>query len=181
MPGFRARLRATAALAAAPLLVATVPATAHATEADTTFKTASATPLTGTLTSVRTEKADGKVARALAVAARQVGDPYRYGAAGPGAFDCSGLVQFSARAAGFRGVPRTSGAQSGWARRIPRSALKPGDLVFLSNGGRVYHVGFFVGRSAGRPVLLHAPYSGAKVRRERLWTDNWFAGTLRGR
>ncbi len=117
--------------------------------------------------------------RALAVARKQVGDPYRYGAAGPNSFDCSGLVNFSFRAAGYRSIPRTSGAQASFSRRISRAALRPGDLMFFHSGGRVYHVGIFAGRKHGRIVMLHAPGTGDRVRYAAPWTDSWFAGTVR--
>ena len=109
----------------------------------------------------------GVAMRALHVAATKKGDPYVYGAAGPGAFDCSGLTSFSYRLAG-RTIPRTSAAQRGATRRIPASAARPGDLVFFSSGGRVYHVGFY----AGHHQVLHAPHTGARVRTERIWTSS---------
>ena len=43
-----------------------------------------------------------RVSRAAKVALQQIGDRYRYGAAGPGAFDCSGLMQYSYRKAGIK-------------------------------------------------------------------------------
>src|SRR5213592_1976003 len=43
-----------------------------------------------------------KVKHAAAVALRQIGDPYRYGADGPGAFDCSGLMKYSYKKAGLK-------------------------------------------------------------------------------
>ncbi|MEU8173711.1 NlpC/P60 family protein [Microbispora hainanensis] len=48
-----------------------------------------------------------KARRAVKAAEKQIGDPYRYGATGPGAFDCSGLVQYAWRKAGVR-LPRTT-------------------------------------------------------------------------
>ncbi len=120
-----------------------------------------------------------RVRSALSIARHQKGDPYRYGAAGPNAFDCSGLVYFSTHRAGFRRVPRTSSAQSRFMRHIKRSAMRPGDFVFFTNGGRVYHVGVFTGWSHGRRLIVHAPYSGTRVRTERIWTNRWFPGTLR--
>lgn len=123
----------------------------------------------------------GKVARAMNVAVAQKGNPYAYGAAGPSAFDCSGLVFYSYRKAGFKHIPRTSGAQAGFVKRIPRSAMKRGDLMFFTDGGGVYHVGVYAGFTHGRRWVLHAPYSGTRVRTDRVWTDGWFAGTLRHR
>jgi hypothetical protein len=53
--------------------------------------------------------------------------------------------------------------------------------MFFTSGGHVYHVGIFMGRLHGRAVVLHAPRSGERVHRERVWTNRWFAGTLRYR
>lgn len=120
-----------------------------------------------------------RVGHALGVARHQLGDPYRYGAAGPSAFDCSGLVYYAFRHAGFRGVPRTSSGQAGFARHESRSRMRRGDLVFFYGSGGVYHVGIFTGRHHGHPWILHSPYPGKRVSYERIWTNAWFPGTLR--
>ena len=122
-----------------------------------------------------------KIGRAVGVAVHKKGDPYAYGAAGPHRFDCSGLTFYSFRRAGFHHIPRTSSAQAHWARHVKRTHMHRGDLIFFSNGGHVYHVGIFAGRKHGRVLVLHAPYSGARVRVDRIWTNAWFAGTLRHR
>jgi cell wall-associated NlpC family hydrolase len=114
----------------------------------------------------------------------QRGDRYAYGAAGPNRFDCSGLVYYSYRKAGFRHIPRTSSAQAGHMKRIRKGGLRRGDFVFFYNGsarpGNVYHVGIFAGWSHHRRIIVHAPGSGQRVKREAIWTQRWFAGTLRG-
>lgn len=122
-----------------------------------------------------------KVGEAVRIAVRQKGDPYAAGAAGPNRFDCSGLTFFSYRKAGFKHLPRTSSAQAHFAKRIKRSAMRRGDLIFFTNGSGVYHVGVYAGLIHGHRWVLHSPYSGTRVRTERLWTDHWFAGTLRFR
>lgn len=122
-----------------------------------------------------------KVGRAMAVAVAQKGDRYAYGAAGPARFDCSGLTFYSFRKAGFKRIPRTSSAQAHFVKRIKRSSMRRGDLVFFTGGGGVHHVGLFAGVSHGRRQVLHSPYSGTRVRTERMWTDRWFPGTLRYR
>ncbi|WP_395692971.1 C40 family peptidase [Nocardioides sp.] len=121
----------------------------------------------------------GRVGSAMAVAMHQKGDPYAYGASGPGAFDCSGLVYYAFRHAGFRHVPRTSSAQAHFAHHISRSHMKRGDLMFFHDGGGVYHVGIYAGFKHGHRMVLHAPYPGQRVHTERVWTDAWFPGTLR--
>lgn len=119
-----------------------------------------------------------KIVNASTVALRQVGDPYRYGSAGPNAFDCSGLMQFSFRQAGIS-IPRTSRAQAAGARKIAKKNLRRGDLMFFHNGGRVYHVAMFLGRKNGRVQMVHSPSSGKRVHRTTPWTSSWFAGTYR--
>ena len=120
-----------------------------------------------------------KVLRAASVALRQIGDPYRYGAAGPGSFDCSGLMKYSYQKAGIK-LPRTASAQSRRAHRIPKSKLRRGDLMFFTDGGGVYHAAMFMKWSHGRAVMVHSPGSGQHVRRDHPWTKRWFAGTMRG-
>lgn len=122
-----------------------------------------------------------KIHHARTIARHQIGDRYAYGAAGPRRFDCSGLVYYSYRKAGLRGVPRTSSAQAAHARHIRKSQLRAGDLMFFRNGGGVYHVAIFLGRNRGHVVMLHAPGSGQRVHRATPWTKRWFAGTLRTR
>ena len=118
--------------------------------------------------------------KAMRIARKQMGDPYKYGAEGPDKFDCSGLVYFATHKAGFAQVPRTSSEQADFMRRIKRSSMRPGDFVFFTSKGDVYHVGVFVGRRDGDRMIVHAPNPGEKVKRDPLWTDKWFVGTLRG-
>jgi cell wall-associated NlpC family hydrolase len=98
---------------------------------------------------------------AIARAAQSlVGSPYRYGGAGPDAFDCSGLVSYVHRQLGYA-TPRTAAQQYVQARPVPRAELQPGDLVFFRlTGGTVSHVGVYMGN--GR--FVHAPQSGERVR-----------------
>ncbi len=177
-----ARRTAVALLLSVPLLAGVLPAQAAETPVEPAGSSFTA-PVAQqqTLQAVRKVKPDTKIMKAYKVALAQVGDPYAYGAAGPGSFDCSGLVLYSTRKAGIRGVPRTSGAQSGYMRRIPRSAMKVGDFVFFGSSGGVYHVGFYAGSRNGRKMILHSPRPGQSVRKDPIWTDGWFAGTLRGR
>jgi cell wall-associated NlpC family hydrolase len=119
-----------------------------------------------------------KVLHAASVALRQIGDPYRYGAAGPRAFDCSGLMKYSYKKAGIQ-LPRTASAQSHRARHIPKRNLRRGDLMFFRDGGGVYHAAMFLKWKRGHAVMVHSPGSGDHVRRARPWTTHWFAATMR--
>ena len=122
---------------------------------------------------------NAEIVHARNIALRQLGDPYVYGATGPKAFDCSGLVFYSYNHAGFS-VPRTAAEQAAHARHIPRSHLRTGDFMFFSDGGGVYHVAIFLHWSHHHAVMLHSPKPGEHVQRAVPWTNSWYAGTLRG-
>ncbi|MEU6809127.1 NlpC/P60 family protein [Streptomyces sp. NPDC046831] len=98
-----------------------------------------------------------RAAAAVAYAYQKLGSPYVWGATGPDAFDCSGLVQAAYRSAGVA-LPRTTYAQIGAGRRVSRSDLLSGDLVFFYSG--VSHVGIYVGDG----LMIHAPNPSAPVR-----------------
>lgn len=122
-----------------------------------------------------------RIKQGVKVALNQIGDPYRYGAAGPHAFDCSGLIYHSYRKVGMGNVPRTSDAQVRWGRRIKRRHMKRGDLMAFYDSGGVHHVAIFLGWNSGRRLMLHSPYGGKKVARARPWTNRWFPVTFRRR
>src|SRR5579862_9434463 len=71
-----------------------------------------------------------KVREVLREARRQKGKPYVYGAAGPHAFDCSGLVRYVFLHSVHMSLPHNAAAQYHSLRHIPRRDLEPGDLVF---------------------------------------------------
>jgi cell wall-associated NlpC family hydrolase len=114
------------------------------------------------------------------VALAQLGDPYRYGAAGPNAFDCSGLTMFSYGHSRLH-LPRTAAGQYGAVRHILKQNLMRGDLVFFhDSGGHVYHAAIFLYYNAHhQAVIVHAPHSGTRVQRTPVWTSSWYAGTRR--
>ncbi|BBA96820.1 putative NPL/P60 family secreted protein [Actinacidiphila reveromycinica] len=99
----------------------------------------------------------GRAAVALAAARRMLGAPYVWGATGPRAFDCSGLMQYAYAQAGVA-LPRTSQAQMNAGRHVPLSQARPGDLVIYRSDAS--HVAMYVGGGQ----VIHAPYPGARVR-----------------
>lgn len=103
----------------------------------------------------------------LQVAESRIGAPYRYGGAGPDAFDCSGLVAYAYGQLGVA-VPRTAAQQFAAAAPLQRDELRPGDLVFFRLESRgVSHVGIY----AGGNRFVHAPQSGGHVRMATLDDD----------
>ncbi|MGA5027803.1 NlpC/P60 family protein [Streptomyces vinaceus] len=100
---------------------------------------------------------NARAAQAVAYAHQKLGSPYVWGATGPDAFDCSGLVLAAYRSAGVS-LPRTTYAQIDAGRRVSRSELLPGDLVFFYSG--ISHVGLYIGNGQ----MIHAPNPSAPVR-----------------
>ena len=119
--------------------------------------TAEAAPVTyvvhGATVTAASQAAKDVVYSALA----QRRDPYVWGGAGPDAFDCSGLTQYAYAAAGVT-LPHSSRMQSTMGTYVPKSQLRPGDLVFFYSP--VSHVGIYVGNG----MMVHAPNSGSTVR-----------------
>jgi cell wall-associated NlpC family hydrolase len=116
--------------------------------------------------------ASPRAGRAVAFALAQRGKPYRWGAAGPAAYDCSGLTWAAWRAAGVT-IPRTAAAQ---LAGLPRAGgrLRPGDLVvYRSRGPTRRHVALVVGN--GR--MVEALGRGVPVRVTRL--RGGFLGAVR--
>jgi peptidoglycan DL-endopeptidase CwlO len=98
---------------------------------------------------------NGGAALAVRAALSRLGRPYVWGATGPNQFDCSGLVQWSYARAGVH-LGRTTYQQIDQGIPVPRSQVRPGDLVFPHAG----HVQMAIGNN----LVVEAPYSGASVR-----------------
>ncbi len=101
--------------------------------------------------------ASGRAAAAVKYAMAQVGDAYVYGAAGPSAFDCSGLTMMAWAQAGVA-LPHSSSAQYSSGPHVAESDLQPGDLVFYYSP--ISHVGMYIGNG----LIVNAENPGAGVR-----------------
>ena len=86
----------------------------------------------------------------------RLGAPYVWGAAGPTAFDCSGLVVWSFAQAGRPGMPHYSYSLMSGGSPVSAGDLQPGDLVFFYGGS---HVGIYIGGGQ----FIHAPHTGTVV------------------
>ncbi|MFH8793276.1 MULTISPECIES: C40 family peptidase [Streptomyces] len=112
--------------------------------------------------------------KALNIAASKKGSPYRYGAAGPHRFDCSGLTLYSFKRVGKK-LPRTAAQQYNKTRHVSAANRTRGDLVFFHSGRNVYHVGIY----AGKNKIWHAPKRNTVVRLEKIWTRSVWYGRVR--
>lgn len=98
--------------------------------------------------------------QAIAFARAQIGKPYQFGATGPNAYDCSGLVYAAYKSAGVS-LGRTTYQQIFNGTSVSKESLAPGDLVFPDPG----HVQIYVGGGQ----IIEAPHTGAFVRQVDMW------------
>lgn len=82
------------------------------------------------------------VEKAIAYAMAQQGKPYRWAQAGPGGFDCSGLVLAAFRQIGIK-LPHYTGTMISYGKKISRSQLQRGDIIFPTSG----HVAIYLGNN----------------------------------
>lgn len=103
----------------------------------------------------------------IAVAARYLGVPYVSGGTTPRGFDCSGYTRYVYAQVDVK-IPRVAEAQRQAATAVPRSAARPGDLVFFLSGGSAYHVGIY----AGGNMMYDAGKPGQVVTKRAIWSGN---------
>jgi cell wall-associated NlpC family hydrolase len=112
-----------------------------------------------------------------AAAIAMLDQPYRYGGATPGGFDCSGLAQYAAAQAGLM-LPRTTREQQNTGASVKFQDMQKGDLIFFHlPPGDSLHVGIFLGDTR----FIHAPSSGGHVRIDRADAKPYMAGFLGAR
>jgi cell wall-associated NlpC family hydrolase len=120
----------------------------------------------------RSSSAGAERSEVVSIAMRYLGVPYRWGAEGPDAFDCSGFTRFVYRQVGIE-LPRVSRAQISSGTRVSRAELRPGDLVFF--GTPIHHVGIYVGGGE----MIHSPRTGDVVKISLLSTFDCYVGATR--
>jgi cell wall-associated NlpC family hydrolase len=162
-------------------------ATASTTSVSTTVASTSAAAAAPTALTPAQKKAAKKKARKLAkkkaaqrkkareikrgkkvikIAKRFRGTPYRWGASGPGAFDCSGFTSYVARKAAGVSLPHFTVAQRrhGKVDRVKPKNRQKGDLVFFHRRGTIPHVALY----AGKGKMWDAPRTGYRVNKRPL-------------
>ena len=157
----------------APTAQAATTESASATKAAATAGT-SKTTSAAALRAAKVARQKVKARKAVTAAKNQIGDPYRYGATGPGSFDCSGLVQYAWKKAGVK-LPRVAASQFARIKnKVSWRNLQPGDLMFFRGLG---HVGMYVGKGK----MVHSPRTGERVRIDKLggWRRASFVGAVR--
>ena len=109
-----------------------------------------------------TRGSSGAAATAIAFALAQLGKPYQWGAAGPGAYDCSGLVYAAYAAAGIR-IARTTYQWRQDGPVVPLSRIQPGDLLFSAGSDGTASDPGHVVMYLGDGQVISAPQTGQDV------------------
>jgi cell wall-associated NlpC family hydrolase len=117
--------------------------------------------------------ATGSAATAIAFARAQLGKPYVFAAAGPDAYDCSGLTMAAWAAAGVR-MPHYSGSQATMFPKVSWEQLQPGDIVVFYSD--LHHVGLYIGGG----MMIHAPQTGDVVKISPAWRSTFQWGVRPG-
>jgi cell wall-associated NlpC family hydrolase len=191
------RIRTAAAMTAGAVLLGGLPlltaTSAQAAPAPVTTTTAPA-PVADTAVKTKTKKktkaqkkrekrirakkrANRQRSSLVRVALNKRGKQYVAGAAGPNSFDCSGFTQYVYKKATGKYLPHYSGAQMNKARRVSKSNLKPGDLLFYGSNGS-QHVSMYIGKGK----MIHATNPRTDVRIDSVNNAYWrgrFAGAGR--
>ena len=139
----------------------------------TTTDTTQAAPVSISAQQVASTRRKVDVKKEMKTAAAQKGKPYRYGAAGPNAFDCSGFTSYVLKKQGIK-LARTAAGQYRQTKWVSHMNAKVGDLVFFYSSSGVYHVGIL----AGKMKMWHAPHTGTVVKLARLYGHNWTIGRI---
>lgn len=93
----------------------------------------------------------------IQAALSRIGSPYSWGASGPNAFDCSGLVMWSFQQAGIS-LPHSSQALAAGGQPVDLSQMQPGDVVTYYSDAS--HVGLYIGDG----MMVHASTYGTPVK-----------------
>jgi len=108
----------------------------------------------------------------------QLGKPYQWGGAGPDTYDCSGLTMVAWSHAGAQ-LAHWTGYQWESGPRVPLDQLRRGDLLFFatdtSDPSTIHHVGIYIGNG----MMVDAPYTGAFVRIDGMYSPGGLIGAVR--
>ena len=136
----------------------------RAAAADTSSRDALRTVPQPTYSAPSSSTGSGRGSVAVAYARAQVGKPYVFGAAGPSAYDCSGLTMMAWAQAGVS-LPHSASLQYAGTARV--TSLQPGDLVFFYSD--ISHVGIYVGGG----IFVHAANPTDGIVAESLYSSYW--------
>ncbi len=110
----------------------------------------------------------------LAEAAKHKGALYKYAAAGPKRFDCSGFTMYVYKKAVGKKLPHKANSQQKYGKAVSKKNRKPGDLIVIRSGSYGYHVGVY----AGNNMFWDSPRSGKRVSKRKIFNSNYVVRRL---
>ncbi len=130
-------------------------------------------PHTGAKFTVKVSSAS-KSAKILAEAKKHVGSLYKFGAAGPTRFDCSGYTMYVYRKTVGAKLPHKANLQQRHGKAVAKGAKKPGDLIVFRSGSYGSHVGIY----AGNGYMYDSPHTGSRVSKRKIYENNYVVRRL---
>ena len=118
--------------------------------------------------------AASKATKVINEAKRHVGALYKYAAAGPSRFDCSGYTMYVYRKAAGKKLPHKANSQQKYGKAVAKSKKQIGDLVIFRNGSYGYHAGIY----AGSGYMYDSPHTGARVSKRKMIGSNYVVRRL---
>lgn len=112
-------------------------------------------------------KADG--AKVLAEAKAHTGALYKFAAAGPSRFDCSGYTKYVYKKAAGKSLPHKADTQQRYGKSVSKGSKKVGDLIIFRSGSYGYHAAIY----AGNGYMYDSPHTGARVGKHKIYGSNY--------
>lgn len=119
-------------------------------------------------------KATNAGAKILAEAKRHTGALYKFAAAGPSRFDCSGYTMYVYKKAVGKSLPHKANSQQNYGKAVSKASKKVGDLIVFRNGSYGYHAGIY----AGGGYMYDSPHTGARVGKHKMYGSNYVVRRL---
>lgn len=113
-------------------------------------------------------------ARILAEAKSHTGALYKFAAAGPKRFDCSGFTKYVYKKAVGKSLPHKANSQQHYGTAVAKGQKKVGDLIVFRSGSYGYHAGIY----AGNGYMYDSPHTGARVGKHKIYGSNYVVRRL---
>ncbi|MEV6346677.1 NlpC/P60 family protein [Actinoplanes sp. NPDC051851] len=113
-------------------------------------------------------------AKILAEAKSHKGALYKYAAAGPSRFDCSGFTKYVYKKAAGKKLPHKANSQQNYGKAVSKSNKKVGDLIIFRSGSYGYHAAIY----AGNGYMYDSPHTGARVGKHKIYGSNYVVRRL---
>ncbi|GIE28619.1 hypothetical protein Ait01nite_016640 [Actinoplanes italicus] len=123
---------------------------------------------------VKAASAKAAGVRVVSEASRHKGKKYKFGAAGPKRFDCSGFTMYVYKKAAGKKLPHKAHLQQRYGKAVAKANKRPGDLIVIRKGTRGTHAGIY----AGGGKMWAAPRAGKTVTKQKIYAKNYVVRRL---